>query len=157
MSRTSCLLVRLLPVLALLLAPQAAQGAANATTVSSTQTLDFGTFVVLPTCSNCTITMSAAGARTASAGIVLSSKNVGKVAKFSVGCNNVGCSYTATPGSSVTMAAGGVNMTVGTFTSAKSPATTPSVLSVGAKLTIPNSGSAVGTYTSAIFTITTTP
>jgi hypothetical protein len=146
----------LAPVLALLLAPQAAQAAADKITVALVQNLDFGTFVVLPSCVNCSITMNPDGTRTATPGIVLSSKSTGRPAQFSVGCNNPSCPYTVTLTTSVSMAAGGVNMTVGTFTNSKSPATTPSVLSVGGKLTIPTSGGAVGTYTSPTFMVTTT-
>lgn len=146
----------LAPMLALLVAPQAAQAAADRPTVAPVQNLDFGTFVVLPSCVNCSITIDPNGTRTATPGIVLSSKNTGSAARFSVGCNNPSCTYTVTISTSVSMAAGGVTMTVGTFTNSKSPATTPSVLSVGGKLTIPAAGAAVGTYTSTSFTVTIT-
>lgn len=142
-------------IFALLLTPQAAQAAANVATPASTQSVDFGTFAVLPTCSNCSITMSAAGARTASAGVVLSSNNVGKPGKFTVTCNNGSCAYTPTVAGSATIAAGGVNMTVGTFTFSKSPTNTTSTLSVGAKLTILTSGSTAGTYSSTSYTLAT--
>jgi 3D (Asp-Asp-Asp) domain-containing protein len=145
-------------MLALLLAPHTAQGAPNRTTISApTQTLDFGSFVVLPTCINCSITISASGVRTASGGIVLTSNNTGRPAKFNVGCNNGACAYTAAITSSVNMAAGGVTMIVGTFSNSQSAPATPNVLSVGGKLTIPSAGSAVGTYTSSNFFVTTTP
>lgn len=150
--------VCLVTMLVLLLAPHAAQAAANKTTISApTQTLDFGTFVVLPSCSNCSITMSASGLRTASAGIVLTSKNTGRPAQFNVGCNNGACAYTMTITSSVNMSAGGVTMTVGTFSNSQSSPATPNVLSVGGRLTIPSAGSLVGTYTSSNFSVTTNP
>jgi hypothetical protein len=143
-------------VLALLLAPQAARAAADKPTVAPVQNLDFGAFVVLPSCVNCSITMNPDGSRTATPGIILSSKSSGRPAQFSVGCNNPSCTNTVSVSTSVSMAAGGVTMTVGSFTTSKRPATTPSVLSVGGKLTIPQSGSAVGTYTSTSFMVTTT-
>jgi hypothetical protein len=146
----------LAPMLALLLAPQAAQAAADKPTVALVQNLDFGTFVVLPSCVSCSITMNPDGTRTATPGIILSSKSTGRPAQFSVGCNNPSCAYTVSVTTSVSMAAGGITITVGTFTTLKSPAATPSVLSVGARLTIPTSGAAVGTYTSTSFMVTTT-
>lgn len=142
------------PILALSVASQTAQGALNTATPTSTQTLDFGTFAVLPSCVNCSITMDVNGNRVTSGGVVLSSKAPGRPAKFTVLCNNGSCAYTPTFTGSPTFAAG-VNMTVSTFTIFKSTANTPSTLSVGAKLTIPNSGAVAGTYTSTTFTIAT--
>lgn len=142
-------------VLALLLVPFAAQ-AAQTNVTSTGQKLDFGSFAVLPSCSNCTITMGANGLRTASPGIYLLPTNGGKPATFSVGCNAGTCGYTATVTRSPTMAAGGVNMTVGMFTTAKGSPNTPSTLSVGGRLLIPRAGSTAGTFTSGIFTVTTT-
>jgi hypothetical protein len=144
----------LAPMLALLIAPPAAQAAADKPTIVLVQSLDFGTFVVLPSCVNCSITMNPNGTRTATPGIVLSSKSTGRPAQFSVGCNNPSCTYAVSIPGTFNLAAGGITMSVGSFTSSKSSATTPSMLSVGAKLTIPSSGSAVGTYTSTTFMVT---
>lgn len=145
------------PLAALLLAPLGVQGAQNTTTVTATaQILDFGTFAVLPSCANCTITMGTNGLRTATGGVILASTNVGKPGTFNVSCNNGSCAWSGTVSGSPTIAAGGVSMTVGTFTTLKAGASTPSVLTVGAKLTIPNSGSVAGTYSSGNFTVTTT-
>lgn len=151
--------VCLLPMLALLLASQAAQGAANKTTVGAAiQPLDFGSFVVLPTCTNCTIVMSPSGMRsTPLGGILLTSKNAGRPAQFNVTCNNGSCPYTATFTTSVNMTAGGVTMRVGSFTIPTGSPTTPNLLSVGGTLTIPRSGSTPATYTSPNFSVTTSP
>ena len=146
------------PVLALLLAPLAAQAAPNATTVTAAaQQLDFGTFAVLPSCANCTITMSATGARSKTGGVVLSNSNPGKPGAFSVTCNNGSCTWTPSVAGATTIAAGGVTMTVGTYTTAKAGPNTPSTVTVGARLTIPNAGAATGTFSSGNFTVTTTP
>lgn len=139
-------------------APGPAYAAQASTAVAATaQKLDFGTFSVLPSCANCTITMSTAGVRTATGGVILSSTNPGKPGTFSVTCNNGSCTWNGAVSLSPTIAAGGVTMTVGAFTTAKAGANTPSTLTVGATLTIPNSGSAAGTYTSTNYTVTTTP
>ena len=141
---------------------------AQAKTTSSTLTagvgLDFGSFAVLPSCSNCTITISPTGVRTASAGIVLTSANPGSAGTYSYAatCNNgppSGCQAytTAITPTTVTISAGGVTMTVGNFTTQQSSSIPPNTLSVGATLTIPSSGSTAGTYTSGSFLITTTP
>lgn len=142
-----------------MLLPLFAMGAPNTTAVAATgQKLDFGTFSVLPSCVNCTITMSTSGVRTASAGVVLSSTNHGKAATFNVTCNNGACTWTPAVSGSPTMSAGAVTMTVSTFTTLKAATNTPSLLTVGARLTIPGPGAATGTYTSgAVFTVTTTP
>lgn len=159
MSKTTCLQsvcqLSVAVMLALLMAPPAVQ-AANSITVTPVQPLDFGSFVVLPSCSNCTITITSTGARSASTGIVLTSKNVGKAASFSVTCNNTTCAYTVSPVTTVSMPAGGVTMSVSTFTSVRTPTSTPSTLTVGAKLTIPGPGSTPNNY-SKTFTITTSP
>jgi hypothetical protein len=143
-------------ILALSLAPQFARAAPNSITVTKTQNLDFGSFAVLPSCSGCTITIASNGQRTASAGIALSSTNMGKAAQFNVTCNNITCAYTVSAPAGVTIAAGIVNMTVGTYTPVRTPTSTPSTLTVGATLTIPNSGSAPNTYTKN-FTVITSP
>lgn len=128
--------------------------------VATNSVIDFGSFSVLSSCANCSITISPAGVRTATAGIVLTSANPGRAATYSVTatCNAGGCTaYTAvvTP-SAATLPAGGVTMTVDTFTLQQSTTLPPNTLSVGAKLTIPSSGTA-GTYNGAAFTVTTTP
>ena len=148
------LLIYLGLILALLLAPQVAQGAANIATPAVTQTLDFGTFAVLPSCAPCSITLDVNGGRTTSGGVVVTSKRLGRPAQFTVTCNNGSCAYTPTFSGSPTFAAG-VTMTINTFTFAKSTANTTSTLSVGAKLTIPNSGAVAGNYTSTSFSIAT--
>lgn len=142
--------------------PVAALAKTTAITITATNSvIGFGSFSVLPTCSNCTITVSPAGVRTASAGIVLTSAAPGQAAAYTVTptCNAGGCSaYTAvvTP-SSASLPAGSVTMSVGSFTLLQSATLPPNTLSVGATLTIPSSGSAAGAYTGAAFTITTTP
>jgi hypothetical protein len=138
------------------LAPPAAHAQTKVVTPVLTQTLDFGTFAVLPSCNNCTITISPAGVRTPTAGIViLSSKNNGRPAKFTVTCNTGSCTYTPTVSGAPSMNAGGVTLSMGTFTFSKSPTNTTSTLSVGARLTIPNKNAAVGTFTSTAFTLAT--
>lgn len=160
MSKTTCLQsvwqLSLAAILASLLAPLAAQAASNSITVTPVQPLDFGSFVVLPSCINCTITINSAGARSFSPGILLTSKNVGQAASFNVTCNNTTCGYTVLPVSTVSMPAGGVTMSVSTFTSLRTPTSTPSTLTVGARLTIPGPGSTPNTY-SKTFTIITSP
>lgn len=142
--------------LVLMLAPFAAQGAASTTAVTPVQTLDFGKFVVLPTCSGCTVTISSSGApRTASAGIVLVSANPGRPAVYNVACSG-NCNYTATMMGAPTIAAG-VTMSIATMTYAKSPSTGAGTLTIGATLTIPGPGATVGQYTSTSFTISTSP
>lgn len=131
------------------------------TLAATNSVIDFGSFSVLPSCTNCTITVSPAGVRTASAGIVLTSAKPGQAAAYTVTptCNSGTCTaYTAvvTP-SSASLPAGGVTMTVGSFTLQQSATLPPNTLSVGATLTIPSSGSTAGTYSGAAFTITTTP
>jgi hypothetical protein len=140
----------------LLLAPPPAHAQTAVATPVLQQTLDFGTFAVLPSCNNCSITISPAGVRSRTAGIViLSSKNNGRPAKFSVSCNKSNCSYTPSISGAPAISAGGVTMTMGSYSFSKSPATLPSTLSVGATLTIPNAGVALGTYTSTVFTLST--
>lgn len=139
--------------------PNATLAAPKSTAIAATNSvIDFGSFSVLPSCVNCTITVSPTGVRTASAGIVLTSAKPGQAAGYSVTCSNCPTSYTAaiTP-SSASLPAGGVTTSVGSFTSQQSASGPPNTLSVGATLTIPSSGSAAGTYSGAAFTITTTP
>lgn len=134
---------------------------ANSTVVTATNAvIDFGSFSVLPSCANCFIIISPTGVRTASAGIVLTSANPGQAATYSVTatCLAGACDpYTvAVTPTAPTLPAGGVTMTVDTFTFQQSATLPPNTLAVGAKLTIPSSTSA-GSYTGAAFTITTTP
>lgn len=141
-----------------------AQARTTSSTLTAGASLDFGSFAVLPSCSNCTITISPTGVRTASAGVVLTSANPGSAGTYSytATCNNgnpAGCQAYAeavTP-TSTTILAGGVTMTVGNFTTQQSSSIPPNTLSVGATLTIPSSGATAGTYTSTSFLITTTP
>lgn len=136
--------------------------AASAKTVSVTVTatnavINFGSFAVLPSCANCSITISPSGARTATAGIVLTSANPGQAASYSVSatCNGQGCdaySSAITP-TSATLTGGGVTMTVGTFTLQPSGTLPNFTMGVGATLTIPSSPTA-GTYTGASFMLT---
>lgn len=133
--------------------------AAPATAITATNSvIDFGSFSVLPSCVNCSITVSPAGVRTASAGIVLTSAKPGRASTYSVSESGCSCkAYTAavTP-ASVAATMGGVQMTLDTFTFAQSGTLPPNVLSVGAKLTIASSASA-GIYSGWSFTVTTTP
>jgi hypothetical protein len=134
-----------------------ANAAPKSTIVVVNAAIDFGSFAVLPACSNCSVTISPNGLRTASGAIVLTSANPGRAASFTV--TQVGGSpgYTAalTP-TSVAQTNGGVVMTLGNFTTAQSPALPPNTLSVGATLTIASSGTA-GSYTGWTYTVTTTP
>lgn len=160
MSKTTCspsvLQLCLAPILALLLAPQIGS-AANTITVTKTQNLDFGAFVVLPSCSNCTITVPLTGPRTASPGIVLMNNiNSGKVAQFNVTCNNTPCAFTVSTPAGVTMSAGGVNLAVGSYVVTRTSTSTPSTISMGGTLTIPRNGSLPNTY-ARNFTVITSP
>lgn len=160
MPKTTCapsvLQACLATVLALLLAPQTGS-AANIITVSKTQNLDFGAFVVLPSCINCTITVPLTGARTATAGIVLMDNiNPGRPAQFNVTCNNTPCAFSVLTPAGVTMSAGGVSMTVGGYVSTRTSTSTPSTITMGATLTIPSNGSLPNTYAKN-FTVQTSP
>ncbi|WP_232291626.1 DUF4402 domain-containing protein [Polaromonas sp. JS666] len=157
--RLNNLLVSAFVISSVAFLPGAGFAAPKTTIISVNTVINFGSFSVLPSCANCTITISPLGARTASGGVVLTTSNPGSAATYSVTAPGSGVSYTAvfTP-TSATMAAGGVTMTVGSFTTLQNPSNgTPNTLSVGATLTIPNSGSTAGTYTGAAFTITTSP
>ena len=128
--------------------------------VTTNSVINFGSFSVLPSCANCSITISPAGVRTATAGIVLTSAIPGRAAAYSVTatCTKSTCTaYTAAVSpTSASLPAGSVTMTVGTFTLQQSATLPPNTLRVGATLTIPGSGTA-GTYNGAAFTVTTTP
>lgn len=127
------------------------------TVVATNAVVSFGSFAVLPSCANCSITISPSGVRTATPGIVLTSANPGQAGSYSVTlvCNGQGCdpySSAITP-TSATLSAGGVTMTVDTFTLQPSGASPNFTMGVGARLTIPSSPSA-GTYTGAAFMLT---
>jgi hypothetical protein len=133
----------------------------TSTTIPATPgVIDFGSFAVLPGCANCSVTISATGVRTASGAIVLTSASTGSVAKFSVTqtCSGGGCTvYTASGVANASLPAGGVAMTLGSFTFAQGTVVAKvNTLSVGATLTIPRQGSA-GTFSGGAFTVTTTP
>lgn len=147
--------ITLLLPLALFLTPQKASAQGKVVTPVQTQTLDFGTFTVLPTCNNCTITILTTGARTFTTGVIPSSTNGGRPATFSVTCSTGSCTYTPTVSGAPVITAGAVTMTISAPIFSKSPANTPSTLSVGAQLTIPNSSAARGTFTSTSFTLAT--
>ena len=130
--------------------------------------INFGSFSVLASCSNCSITISPAGVRSVIGGIVLSNLASSSAATFSVAqtCNPgtpSGCEgYTPVLAATAALPAGGVSMTLGTFTSLQSGGTGNNVsaftniLSVGATLTIPSQGAA-GTFGGGGFTVTTNP
>ena len=130
----------------------------TALTVTATNAvISFGSFAVLPSCANCTVTISPSGVRTASAGIVLTSANPGQAASYQVvaTCNGQACdphTQAITP-TSAALPAGAVSMTVGTFTLLASGPLPNFTMGVGATLTIPSSPSA-GTYTGASFILT---
>ena len=137
--------------------PVASAKTVGVTVTATNAVISFGSFAVLPSCANCSITISPSGARTATAGILLTSANPGQAASYSVvaTCNGQGCDpYTAavTP-TSAALPAGAVSMTVGTFTLLPSGPLPNFTMGVGATLTIPSSPSA-GTYTGASFMLT---
>ena len=145
----------------------AASWAATAAIVAINPRINFGSFAVLPSCVNCTITVSPAGVRSFTGGVILTSGVAANAASYTVTIsganNNAQAVYTVvTPWvpASVNMVAGAKTMTVGAFTSAQSVVPTklsPSnTLTVGATLTIPSS-IAAGAYTSGAFTVTTSP
>lgn len=121
--------------------------------ISNTAALRFGKFSAL---TGGTVVISAAGARSATGAVVLSSTNAGGAASFSVtGDNNA--TYAITLPNSATITHGVDNtktMSIGTFTSNPSGTGTLSAggaqtLSVGATLTVGNAqttGSYSGTF-----------
>lgn len=138
-----------------------------ATIAAINPSINFGSFAVLPSCVNCTITVSPAGVRSSTGGVILTSGVAANAASYTVtiqNANNNGqAQYTVvTPWSpaSVNMVAGAATMIVGAFTSAQSVVPTKlsptNILTVGATLTIPSSVAA-GAYTSSAFTVTTSP
>lgn len=137
--------------------PVASAKTLSITVTATNAVINFGSFAVLPSCVNCSITISPSGARTATAGVVLTSANPGQAASYSVAatCNVQGCdpySAAVTP-TSASLTAGAVTMTVGTFVLQASGPLPNFTMGVGAKLTIPSSPVA-GTYTGASFMLT---
>ncbi|MEO8023126.1 DUF4402 domain-containing protein [Polaromonas sp.] len=137
--------------------PVASAKTQSITVTATNAVINFGSFAVLPSCANCSITISPSGARTATAGIVLTSANPGQAGSYSVvaQCNGQGCdpySSAMTP-TSATLTAGGVTMTVDTFTLQPSGSLPNFTMGVGARLTIPSNPGA-GTYTGAAFMLT---
>ena len=137
--------------------PIASAKTQSVTVTAVNAVISFGSFAVLPSCANCSITISPSGVRTATAGIVLTSANPGQAASYSVvaTCNGSGCdphTQAVTP-TSAALPAGAVSMTVGTFTLLASGPLPIFTMGVGATLTIPSSPSA-GTYTGASFILT---
>ncbi len=143
-------------------AAHAAPPAGTGTTTSIAainSAIDFGSFAVLSSCINCSVTISPSGARTSSGGIVLTSANPGRAASYSVtegGCSCKAYTEAMTP-TSVPQVTGGVQMTVGSFTSVQSAALPPNTFTVGATLTIAGPGATAGTYSGWSFTVTTSP
>ena len=154
-------LVIAIPLAAALSTGNASAAAKTITFSSASPGLSFGRFVILSSCSNCTITMSTSGVRTASSGVVLLNSASGSAAAFAAtgtSCGG-GCTYVVTtpsPGT-VAISAGSVTMTVGSYTYSQSAPSTPNTLFVGATLTIPSSGATPGLYSSGSYTVTTTP
>lgn len=153
----------LLASLASLVAPihaHAAQATASATaevmtpiSISNTAALRFGKFSAL---TGGTVVISAAGARSATGAVVLSSTNAGGAASFTVS-GDANATYAITLPNSATLTHGTDNtktMSVGSFTSNPSGTGTLSgagsqTLSVGATLTVGNAqttGSYSGTF-----------
>lgn len=128
------------------------------TVTATNAVINFGSFAVLPSCANCSITISPSGARTATAGIVLTSADPGQAASYAVAARCVGAggcdpySAAVTP-TSATLVAGAVTMTVDTFTLQPNGSLPNFTMGVGARLTIPSNPGA-GTYTGATFTLT---
>ena len=141
--------------------------ATNSTTIAVTSSvINFGAFIVLAGCANCSITISPTGVRSVVGAILLSNVNVGSAATFSVTQNcqggNPKCTgYIPTAVATAILPAGGVNMTLSAFTFNPPAGPTGAIglvntLSVGATLTIPSQGAA-GTFSGGGFTLTTTP
>ena len=141
--------------------------ATNSTTIAVTSSvINFGAFIVLAGCANCSITISPTGVRSVAGAILLSNVNAGSAATFSVTQNcqggNPKCTgYTPTAVATAILPAGGVNMTLSAFTF--NPPAGPTgaaglvnTLAVGATLTIPSQGAA-GTFNGGGFTLTTSP
>ena len=153
--------VAVLSVMGLFVFSSSAVAANRIAFSTASPSLNFGSFVVLNSCSSCTITISPSGVRTASSGIVLLGGAAGSAAAFSATgtpCSG-GCSYVVTTPApaSVTISAGAVAMTVGSYTYSQNPSVTPNTLYVGATLRIPSGGATPGSYTSGSYTITTNP
>ncbi|WP_151447124.1 DUF4402 domain-containing protein [Lacisediminimonas profundi] len=124
--------------------------------------IDFGTFTVLGSCMNCTITIAAdpTGTRSASAGVILNPTNPGTSGQYDVlMTGGAPFTYTATvTPATVNMVTAGGTMTVQTFTTSQTTVVKKAnTLYVGATLRIPSVGVTAGTFTSGTYTVTTSP
>lgn len=123
--------------------------------ISNTQALAFGKFVAG---SGGSVTVSPAGGRSASGGVVLVPSGAGAAAQFAVsGDANVTYAISLPADGTVSLASGANSMAVNTFTSSPSPTGTLSAggaqtLSVGATLSV-GSNQAIGSY-SGTFDVT---
>ncbi|MHB1053868.1 MAG: DUF4402 domain-containing protein [Thiobacillus sp.] len=123
--------------------------------ISNTQALAFGKFVAG---SGGSVTVSPAGGRSASGGVVLVPSGAGAAAQFAVsGDANVTYAISFPADGTVSLASGTNSMAVNTFTSSPSPTGTLSAggaqtLSVGATLSV-GSNQAIGSY-SGTFDVT---
>ena len=154
----------------LVLQPGRVLAATTSTTIAVTNgVINFGAFIVLTGCANCTISISPTGVRSVTGAILLSNINAGSPATFSVTqtCDQSGpapkCNgFTQGAVATAVLPAGGVNMTLSAFTFSPalpltgSPPSITGAVSVGATLTIPSRGTA-GTFSGGGFTFTTTP
>lgn len=154
---------KLLLALVLSCAWQVGWAAASAT-VTFVSNLSFGDFTVLGSCVNCSITIDpATGMRSASGGVILRSSNAGQRGQYTVKMSGCGqsCSYTATvTPASLNMVTAGGTMTVDTFATNQTALTGSNgsnTLYVGGTLRIPSVNVTAGSYSSASFTVTTTP
>ena len=124
--------------------------------------LDFGSFVVLSSCSNCQVIIAPDGSRSTVGGVMLRSNNTGQSAQYTASMSQCGnnCSYVpsatnatmSTPGGSMTVSNYSFSQT--SFSSSGNPRT--NTLSVGARLTIPSVNVTAGSY-SVNFTVNTNP
>lgn len=146
--------IRVLAALACALMAASVSWAA-AIAISNTQALAFGKFVAG---SGGRVTVSPAGGRSASGGVVLVPSGAGTAAKFVVsGDANVTYAISLPADGTVSLASGTNSMAVNTFTSSPSPTGTlgaggAQTLSVGATLSV-DSNQAIGSY-SGTFDVT---
>jgi hypothetical protein len=146
--------IRVLAALACALMAASVSWAA-AIAISHTQALAFGKFVAG---SGGSVTVSPAGGRSASGGVVLVPSGAGAAAQFAVsGDANVTYAISLPADGTVSLASGTNSMAVNTFTSSPSPTGTLSAggaqtLSVGATLSV-GSNQAIGSY-SGTFDVT---
>lgn len=131
------------------------QAYAQAISLSNTQALSFGSFSAG---TGGSVTLSAAGVRTASGAVTLLSSNPGQVAQFTVITSPSNLSYSITLPTSASLTGPGSAMTLNTWTT--NPLTSScntgnsgqQILSVGGKLTVGNNQVA-GSY-STTFSMT---